>query len=102
MDFKAQKRLLVTEVDTIAKTFPSRRFALVPNGTEVEDGFREVTFLDLSRAVDAMSWWIIKNLGQPKESERIAYVGNNDIRYAIFMLACQKTGYTVGFHNPEH
>jgi acyl-coenzyme A synthetase/AMP-(fatty) acid ligase len=100
-EFKARKRLLVTEVDTVAKEFPTRRFGLIPNGTEVEHGFREVTFQDLSRAVDAMSWWIRDNLGPSKESESIAYVGNNDIRYAIFMLACHKTGYKVGLLLPE-
>ncbi|GLA05490.1 putative NRPS-like protein biosynthetic cluster [Aspergillus niger] len=93
--FKAPGRLLVTHVDTIAKQFPNRRFGLIPNGTDVDQGFREVTFRDLSRAVNAMSWWIDDTLGKPQPGEKIAYLANNDVRYIIFMLACHKTGYTI-------
>ncbi|RAH64512.1 putative NRPS-like enzyme [Aspergillus aculeatinus CBS 121060] len=93
--FKAPGRLLVTQVDTITKHSPTRRFGLIPNGTEVEQGFRDMTFRDLSRAVNAMSWWIDGTLGRPQPGERIAYLGNNDVRYIIFMLACHKTGYTI-------
>ncbi|PYI36626.1 NRPS-like enzyme [Aspergillus indologenus CBS 114.80] len=93
--FNAPRRLLVTQVDTIAKHSPNRRFGLIPNGTEVDQGFREVTFRDLSQAVNAMSWWIDDTLGKPQSGEKIAYLGNNDVRYIIFMLACHKTGYTI-------
>ena len=95
--FKAPGRLLVTHVDTIAKQSPNRRFGLISNGTDVDQGFREVTFRDLSRAVNAMSWWIDDTLGKPQPGEKIAYLANNDVRYIIFMLACHKTGYTVCF-----
>ncbi|PWY68472.1 acetyl-CoA synthetase-like protein [Aspergillus heteromorphus CBS 117.55] len=94
--FKAPGRLLVTQVDAVAERSPTRRFGLIPNGTEVENGFREVTFQDLSRAVDAMAWWIVEALGMPTtKEETIAYLGNNDVRYIVFILACHKLGYTT-------
>ncbi|KAJ5715826.1 NRPS-like enzyme [Penicillium malachiteum] len=93
--FQAPKRLLVTLVDKLAKTYPKQRFGLIPNGTEIEDGFREITFLHLSQAVNAASWWILKNMGESKDGGRFAYIGNNDIRYIILMLAAHKTNYTI-------
>ncbi|PYH42518.1 putative NRPS-like enzyme [Aspergillus saccharolyticus JOP 1030-1] len=93
--FRALQRLLVAQVDKVAEEAPTSRFGLIPNGIEVEEGFREITFQDLSRAVDALSWWIKDTLGEPEEGQRIAYLGNNDIRYIIVMLACHKTGYTI-------
>ncbi|KAJ5712369.1 NRPS-like enzyme [Penicillium malachiteum] len=92
---QAPRRLLVTLVDKLAKTYPKQRFGLIPNGTEIEDGFREITFLHLSQAVNAASWWILKNMGESKSGRRFAYIGNNDIRYIIFMLAAHKTNNTI-------
>lgn len=88
-------KLLAAEVDSLAKSDPGRRFGLIPKSNRIEDGFREITFLDLSRAVNATSWWIEKYIGRPIKGETIAYMGNNDVRYILFMLASHKLGYTV-------
>lgn len=90
------KRLLAGYVDYLAVSDPNRRFALIPKSDNVEDGFREVTIHDIARAVNAMSRWMEKHLGAPKQTETIAYMGNNDIRYIIFILAANKTGNKVG------
>lgn len=89
------KRLLAQYVDYLAMADPSRRFALIPRSEDVNDGFREVTVHDIARAANSMSWWIEKHLGPPTEEETIAYMGNNDIRYIIFILASNKTGNKV-------
>jgi acyl-CoA synthetase (AMP-forming)/AMP-acid ligase II len=91
------RRLLATLVDSLAIECPTRRFCLIPNGTEIHQGFREVTFNDLCRAVNTMSWWMAKHLGSSVEGETIAYLGSNDIRYIILMLASHKTGCTILF-----
>jgi len=90
------KKLLAAEVDAFAKNDPGRRFGLIPKSVQVEDGFREITFRDLSRAVNATAWWIEKYIGKPTQEDTIAYLANNDIRYIIVMLAAHKLGYTVG------
>ncbi|KAF7131232.1 hypothetical protein CNMCM5793_004282 [Aspergillus hiratsukae] len=91
------QRLLATVVDSLAIECPTRRFCLIPNGTEVHQGFREVTFKDLCRAVNTVSWWMERHLGSSIKGETIAYLGSNDIRYIILMLASHKTGYTIFF-----
>lgn len=92
---KPSTKLLAAEVDSLAKSDPGRRFGLIPKSNQIEDGFREITFLELSRAVNATSWWIEAHIGRPTKGETIAYMGNNDVRYILFMLASHKSGYTV-------
>jgi acyl-CoA synthetase (AMP-forming)/AMP-acid ligase II len=88
-------RLAPAVVDAVAKNDPDRKFALVPNSHEVSDGFHEFTMRELAQAVNYTSWWLEKTLGQTSQPETVAYMAANDIRYAIFAFACQKTGYKV-------
>lgn len=90
-----QKRLLVKTVDDAAETEPERLFAKVPQGTELSDGFLDITMRSLARAVNCMAWWIENTIGSGKNQETLAYMAKNDVRYCIFFLACQKTGYQV-------
>ncbi|KAF9894311.1 hypothetical protein FE257_007814 [Aspergillus nanangensis] len=89
----SQKRLLATTVDDRAKTNPHQLFAVIPKGPELSHGFQDLSIDDLARAVDFLCWWIERTIGPAQSPETLAYLGNNDARYFIFMLACQKTGY---------
>ncbi|PWY65421.1 NRPS-like enzyme [Aspergillus eucalypticola CBS 122712] len=91
---RAPRRLLAAHVDAIAVTSPTQLFGLTPNGTHAAAGFREVNFEALCRAVNTMAWWLNKHLGK-SNNETIAYLGCNDIRYIVLMLACHKTNYTL-------
>ncbi|KAK5796746.1 hypothetical protein VI817_006030 [Penicillium citrinum] len=90
-------RLLVKTVDDAAETEPGRLFAKVPQGTELSDGFLNITMEGLARAVNCMAWWIESTVGMGKNRETLAYMAKNDVRYCIFFLACQKTGYQAFF-----
>jgi acyl-CoA synthetase (AMP-forming)/AMP-acid ligase II len=89
------KRLLATTVDERAEMSPDDRFAVIPLGSELNHGFRDLSMKDLAQAVNFLSWWIESTIGPARSRETLAYMGNNDIRYFIFILACQKTGYQV-------
>ncbi|MBZ6374553.1 MAG: hypothetical protein LBE67_05970 [Kocuria palustris] len=91
-----RKRLLATTVDDRAETNPNQRFAVIPQGSEIGHGFQDLSIKDLARAVNSMCWWIESTIGQAQSPETLAYMGSNDVRYFMFMLACQKTGYQVG------
>lgn len=91
----AGRRLPAAVLDDLAKTAPDQKFALIPNGPEVSDGFREVKIRDLAQAVNYASWWIEKTFGRPSKPETLSYMAANDIRYVIFALASNKTGYKV-------
>jgi hypothetical protein len=89
------RRLVAALLDDLSKRAPERRFALVSNSQKVSDGFREVTIGHLAQAVNYTSWWIKKTLGCKTKPETVSYMAANDIRYGIFVLACNKTGYNV-------
>ncbi|OJJ68372.1 hypothetical protein ASPBRDRAFT_68538 [Aspergillus brasiliensis CBS 101740] len=89
----AGRRLLASLVDQISATNPTRIFAVIPNGASVSDGFRPFTVGELARAVDYTARWIENILGRPSRRETLAYMATNDVRYFIFVLACNKTGY---------
>ena len=93
---QAGKRLLAKIVDDAAEKDPERRFALIPQGPELTDGFRTLSMKDMSRAVNFFCCWIESTLGPAKSRETLAYMGSNDVRYCFFLLACQKLGYQVG------
>ena len=57
--------------------------------------FRDVSFKELAHAVDFVSWWIEDLIGRSTVFETIAYMGINDIRYGIMLLAAIKCGYKV-------
>ncbi|KAL2696913.1 hypothetical protein AAEP93_002208 [Penicillium crustosum] len=88
-----QKRLLARTVDDRAETNPNQRFAVIPEGLEISNGFQIISIKDLARSVNFMCWWIESIIGPAQFPETLAYMGSNDVRYFIFMLACQKTGY---------
>lgn len=95
------KRLLATTVDDIAEKAPDKCFAVIPQGLELTDGFRALSMKSLAQAVNFMCRWIETTIGLAKSRETLAYMGSNDVRYCIFMLACQKTGYQVSSPRPH-
>ncbi|GAB7340817.1 hypothetical protein MBLNU457_7181t1 [Dothideomycetes sp. NU457] len=82
-------------VDDVASRNPEQTWILVPKSDNLEDGYRPVTFASLARAVNKMSRWIEKTIGISETRETIAYMGVNDTRYIIFLLAALKTGYKI-------
>ncbi|KAK3332836.1 hypothetical protein B0T19DRAFT_457824 [Cercophora scortea] len=103
-------RSLPDIVDTLADEVPDNVWVKVPLSSLDSDGPEEeelvwdnVTWRQLSRAVDAMAHWIDQHLGSPAtKSETVAYMGVNDIRYAIVILATLKTGYTSLLTSPRN
>jgi hypothetical protein len=51
----------------------------------------------LANAVNRASWWLEKTLTSEEEKENaFVYLGPNDLRYLILVLATMKTGRKVG------
>ena len=89
------RRLLPALVDEIATIDPERTFVHIPRSTRAQDGFQDISYRAFARAVDNCSWWIEQNLGRARGFPTIAYMGPQDIRYLVLILACNKTGYKV-------
>ena len=93
-DGEVGERLLPALVDRWAETDPQKPFCSLPSGPKPIDGLHPVTFADVAGAADCMSWWIETTIGYGT-GETLAYMGTNDIRYLLLLLACCKTGYRV-------
>lgn len=76
---------------------PDKVHVSVLKSTDISEGFREVTHLEIRQAADAFAWWLAGNYGHSDVCETIGYVGLNDLRYAVFYYGAIKAGYKVSF-----
>lgn len=88
-------RSLTTLVHQLATDKPQGLWVKIPASPDGEADWRNVTWSQFSQAVDAMAHWMKSNLGPGMEGETVAYIGINDIRYPIVMLAAVEAGYKV-------
>lgn len=90
-------RLLHQVVDELAETQPDQLYCIHPVSMKSADNWRSITYQDLAHAVNRIAFWIDQQLGDRAKQKRhvLAYIGTNDVRYAVFILACMKTGNTV-------
>jgi acyl-coenzyme A synthetase/AMP-(fatty) acid ligase len=97
METQNSSQILPQLIDDIAKKEPNRLFCIHPVSPDGVDKWRNITFEDLSKAINRVCWWIESKLGgKGKEKQHVlAYVGTNDVRYAVFVLACMKLGHAV-------
>ncbi|KAK1148714.1 hypothetical protein N8T08_008599 [Aspergillus melleus] len=87
------KRTLANVLDRLARECPARTVCKTPNGHQPADGFSVMTMEELSKAVDSTASLIEQCLGKADKDEVVIYLGDNDVRYLVIVLACQKTGY---------
>lgn len=88
-------RLISQLIDDRAKTNPQRSVWSIPRSLNLADGFRDVCYGQVARAINRAAWWIDGNVGKSTTFETLAYMGPPDLRYAILTVAAQKTGHTV-------
>ena len=96
---------LPTLIDEIAARSPTRPFVSLPiNNDDLSEGYKDLSYNDFARSVDRCAWWILSKLGRwGAENERrpetkiLAYVGPQDVRYAVLMLGAVKAGYSVSW-----
>lgn len=106
-------QLIPTIIDHNASHNPQKVFASIPvDNNNLSQGFRDITYLELSKAVDKAAFWLEEKLGsvhkattgsegQQGETHKskfptFAFYGTRDLRYSIFAVAAMKTGYKVG------
>ena len=82
-------------IDRIAERIPNRIFVSLPIGTDIAVGYHDYTYQDFARAVDKCAWWIDTAIGKSTSFETLAYIGCQDLRYVVLLLAAIKTGHKV-------
>lgn len=94
----ARNKLIVHHVDDIAAEHPGTLYAEYPRTpTTFADGFRRVTYNDLSNAINGFAWWLEQTLGKGSGFPTLTYIGPNDLRFVIQLLGAVKAGYKVSF-----
>jgi hypothetical protein len=92
------RRLLPHIIDERAKAGYKRPYALYPRTKDPAAGFKAISYARLANAINRASWWLEKELPRAEEKQHaFAYLGANDLRYAVFVLATIKTSRKVVF-----
>ena len=86
-------------LDDIATRYPDRPFVSLPRDNEnIACGYHDFSYGDMANAVNRAAWWIVRALGKCSAKgsfETLHYIGPQDLRYVILILAAVKTGYKV-------
>ncbi|KAI1349456.1 hypothetical protein F5Y01DRAFT_289187 [Xylaria sp. FL0043] len=97
------RRLLPHVVDDIARREPERECFSYPRSSNPKDGWKVVTFKQYANAINHVARKIIANCGTPSTKfPTIAYIGPNDVRYIVMVLAAVKAGYQALFVSPRN
>lgn len=98
------RRLLPNIIDDHAHQEPEREAFQIPRSSDPKDGWRVVTWEACANAINHAAHRIIEKCGQPEEGSfpTIAYIGPNDARYLVIMVAANKAGYKALFVSPRN
>ena len=88
-------RLMPHVVDELAQSAPGRIYATIPVSSDISQGFRDVTMIQIAKSVNYLAWWLEQSFGHSSSFETLTYMGVPDLRYAIVFLAAVKCGYKV-------
>ena len=88
-------RLIPQLIDERAESNPQGSIWSVPKSSNLADGFRDISYGQVARAINKAAWWIDEHIGKSTTFEKLAYIGPPDLRYSILTIAAQKTGHTV-------
>ncbi|KAI0543188.1 hypothetical protein GGR58DRAFT_12902 [Xylaria digitata] len=97
-------RLIPHVIDELAQSQPDRECFSFPKSSNPRDGVRLVTFREYANAINHIAHVITQRCGFPAPDSipTIAYIGPNDARYMIFLVAALKAGYKAFFLSPAN
>ncbi|KAH6652455.1 hypothetical protein BKA67DRAFT_521644 [Truncatella angustata] len=92
-------RLIPNVIDELARDDPLREAFQIPLSQDPQDGWEVITFWDYSNAVNLQAHKIVKLCGKAPVGTfpTLAYIGPQDARYVVFMVAAVKAGYQALF-----
>ncbi|KXH35137.1 thioester reductase domain-containing protein [Colletotrichum simmondsii] len=98
------KRLIPQVLDEVAKSEPNREFISVPRSSNPQDGWKPISYKQIANAVNRIAQRIIDKRGKPEPGSfpTLTYIGPNDARYMIIMIACIKAGYKALLISPRN
>ncbi|KAI0435602.1 hypothetical protein F4803DRAFT_557821 [Xylaria telfairii] len=98
------RRLIPHIIDDIAKEDPQREILLTPRSSDPKDGWAPMTFSNYANAINRCAQELVDLYGKAVEGQfpTIAYIGPQDARYLIFVVATIKAGYQALFISPRN
>ncbi|KAI1383800.1 acetyl-CoA synthetase-like protein [Hypoxylon trugodes] len=98
------RRLAPHIIDGFAKTDPGREAFTIPRSSDPKDGWRSITFKEYANAINHSAHKIVEACGTPSPGSfpTIAYIGPNDARYIVILIAAIKAGYKALFISPRN
>ena len=100
---RQSKKLLNHVVDEMARERPDALYAELPlSPTKFDQGFRQVSYRDLSNAINGMAWWFQHSLGPGRDFETVTYLGPNDMRHNILLLGAVKAGFKASLDSQRY
>jgi hypothetical protein len=88
-------RQLHETLDFISKTTPDRLYAVIPQSSDLSEGFRDISFRDMARCSDFAAIWIEGRIGRSTTFQTLCYIGIPDLRSVAIFFGAMKCGYKV-------
>lgn len=88
--------------DHIAENEPDRALFSIATGSEVQDGYRDITARIMADAIHRAAWFLERELGRSTTFETLCYLGPSDLRYHIILAAASKVGYQTFWTSPRN
>ncbi|KAI1750591.1 nonribosomal peptide synthetase [Xylaria castorea] len=98
------RRLIPHVIDDIAHGEPQREAFQIPVSTEPKDGWSAISFKRYANAINRCAHKIVERCGKAPEHEfpTLAYIGPQDARYVVLMVAAIKVGWQALFISPRN
>ncbi|KAI1310328.1 hypothetical protein F5Y03DRAFT_345813 [Xylaria venustula] len=98
------RRLLPHVIDDIASKDPHREVFMSPRSNNPKDGWTTTTFDAYANAINRCAAEIVNKYGESTQGEfpTIAYIGPQDARYLVLVVAAIKAGYKALFISPRN
>ncbi|KAH8165486.1 hypothetical protein CIB48_g2791 [Xylaria polymorpha] len=98
------RRLIPHVIDEIAHEEPQREAFQIPISAEPKDGWASITFKSYANAIDRCAHKIVEICGRAPEHKfpTIAYIGPQDARYVVLMVAAIKVGWQALYISPRN
>ncbi|KAF5010120.1 hypothetical protein FDECE_3706 [Fusarium decemcellulare] len=98
------RRLLPHLVDEVAHDQPERILYEFPTSTDLNQPWLRITARQFANSINRAAHWLESVLGRAAgdDTPPIGYVGPQDLRYLIFVVAAIKAGYVVLYTSPRN
>ncbi|KAF2971406.1 hypothetical protein GQX73_g2137 [Xylaria multiplex] len=98
------RRLLPHIIDEVASKDPNREILLTARSSDPKDGWAPITFGDYANAINRCAQEIVDRYGRALGGTfpTIAYIGPQDARYFIVVIAAIKAGYQALLISPRN